>query len=77
MKKSSLPLNLLCPKANALRLAWYAAATPLRRLPKDDPFAAEAIADDRNKPEYYGAKTRLQLHIQSCPFCKGETNHVL
>ena len=62
-----------CPTANRLRLAWYRAATPLNNPPKSDPIAAQVIDQDREKPAYYGAKTRLQLHIESCPICKGES----
>lgn len=73
MNKQPLPRNLACPTANALRLAWYRAATPLDNPPKSDPVAARIIDLDREKPAYYGAKTRLQLHIESCPICKGES----
>lgn len=73
MTKQTLPLNLTCPTANALRLAWYQAATQVSIAPKSDPFVAEIIAQDRDKPAYYGARTRLQIHIQNCQYCKGET----
>ncbi len=61
-----------CPAANQLRLAWYAAATHITIAPYQSDQAAEIVENDRENPRYYGACTRLFIHIHSCPICKGE-----
>lgn len=69
--QNNLP-SLTCPTANNLRLAWYNAATQLSLPPKASQDIAAVYIEDRDKPAYYGAKTRLLIHIESCPICKGE-----